>query len=120
MWARPSSNDKAVLTPEMCVAAYEFLNTTRPFRRWKLPPADDVEFEVTNERSTFGWHQENRIAISDASNGHTATFLQSMAHEMIHLHQLIRKTGSPTGHNAEFHRLARQVCRHHGFDPKAF
>jgi hypothetical protein len=44
-----------------------------------------------------------------------------MAHEMIHQHQQRQRTDTPnTEHNAEFMRLARAVCRHHGWDEKEF
>lgn len=43
-----------------------------------------------------------------------------MAHEMIHLHQHLRKTETRAQHNAEFKRLAAQVCAQHIFDPKSF
>lgn len=35
------------LTLEMLEGAYEYLRTTPPFRRWKLPPGADIEFHVT-------------------------------------------------------------------------
>ncbi len=61
------------LTPEMLRACYEFLRSTPPFRRWSLPPGDEIGFHVTRNRTRIGGC-----------------------------------------------RLARRICRRHGFDPKAF
>jgi hypothetical protein len=44
-----------------------------------------------------------------------------MAHEIIHLHQALVGMESPCAeHNAAFNKLAAQVCKTHGFDPKSF
>jgi hypothetical protein len=44
-----------------------------------------------------------------------------MAHEMVHLHESQVGTGANgTLHGASFYRVAAQVCRFHGFDPKLF
>jgi len=118
------------LTPEMLVAAYELLRTTPPFKRWKLPEADDIEFHVTSDNSASGqytyartvktvlWH---RIEISNVFNKTLSQVLETMAHEMCHLRQRSsdRCTRSLT-HGPKFKRLAAQVCRRHGFDEAAF
>ena len=40
-----------------------------------------------------------------------------MAHEMIHMRQRLTKTETKGAeHNAEFHQLAKLVCRRLGFD----
>ena len=114
------------LTPDMLEAAYEFLRTTPPFCRWKLPHADEIKFVVTRDPMSRGYHirhgdGSDTIAVSVRWVGHTATVLAVMAHEMIHLQQHIK--GSWTRkvmHNAEFMRLADRVCRHHGFDRQVF
>jgi hypothetical protein len=111
------------LTPDMLEGAYEFLRTTPPFRRWALPPADEVEFIVGREPRCRGMHANDgthRIMISDRNIGHTINLVATMAHEMIHVHQSERWLSTRTEHNADFHRRARLVCRHHGFDPKLF
>jgi hypothetical protein len=115
------------LTHENLPAAYEYLRSCAPFRRWGLPHADELEFKVTRDKDCWGYmHGDVRspnavIAISEIRTGSSATLLQVMAHEMTHLRQHVRKTETAnTQHNAEFMRLARQVCRHHVFDFKAF
>lgn len=115
------------LTHENLPAAYEYLRACEPFRRWKLPEADDLGFKVTRHKDRFGHlHGDVRspgadIAISEACVGSSAKLLEIMSHEMIHLRQHIRgtETGN-TQHNAEFKRLASQVCGVHQFDLKAF
>lgn len=53
--------------------------------------------------------------------GFTHTLMSVMAHEMIHIRQYIHRLDTAkTMHNAAFHKDAKLVCRHHGFDPKAF
>jgi SprT-like family len=114
------------LTPEMLAGAYDFLRISSPFRGWRLPEADDVEFEVIRARDRLGHYCKglgapHRIAISASNVGHTETLIRTIAHEMIHLHQRERRSETPnTEHNAEFQRLARLVCLYHGFDPRAF
>lgn len=114
----------------MLEAAYDFLRTTPPFLRWRLPESDDVVFRVLNSNKDFGaYHYQDGAHTIDCSCkmvGHTETLMSLMAHEMIHLRLAL--TGQeyknikakPTIHNAAFKRYAAQVCRYHGFDPKAF
>jgi hypothetical protein len=110
------------LTPDMLAAGYDFLRATEPFKRWKLPEADEVGFCTLRDRSIFGdVGIEDGIPIirvSEARNGHAVTLLATLAHEMIHLRQF--QLADSGNHNALFRRLAVQVCRAHGFDPKAF
>jgi hypothetical protein len=116
-------SDGLHLTPEMLRAAYEYLRTTPPFRRWKLPPADEVEFHVTRHKDRTGDCEtsaghEPLIRVSATLVGWTASLLATMAHEMIHVHLDRKKVRA--AHGWEFRRAAAQVCRHHGFDPKLF
>ena len=112
------------LTPEMLEAAYEFLRTTEPFRRWKLPHADDIAFKITRHADRFGTFDATdppQISVSDRVVGHTQTLLMTLAHEMIHLrHHLTREARSDVEHGARFRRHAARVCRQHGWDAKAF
>lgn len=110
------------LTPHVLVAAYDFLRATPPFRGWKLPHSDDVEFHVVRGKHFYGEYStegdKHRIGISSATVGTTDTLVRTMAHEMTHLYQQLQ--GRDPAHGADFRRHARCVCRHHGFDPKAF
>lgn len=112
------------LTSDALRAAYNYLNETPPFNKWNLPDGDEIDFQVVRDRSLFGWHKfdgsKHVIAISSAAVGHTGTLLQTMAHEMVHVHE--RSTGAcgTTGHGKAFKRWSAQVCDIHGFDSKAF
>lgn len=115
------------LTHENLPAAYEYLRACEPFCRWKLPEADFVGFQVSRRRDRYGHtigdvrSPDAVISISEVCVGSTIRLLETMAHEMIHLHQHLRKSESAgTQHNAEFRKLARAVCKQHVFDTKAF
>jgi hypothetical protein len=105
--------------------AYEFLRATEPFCRWRLPAASAVTFKVARSRDWYGQCFAAKVGyaidISAALVGHTNTLLSVMAHEMIHLRQMIARSETRgAAHNAQFHRLAARVCKVHGFDLKAF
>ena len=112
------------LRPQVAVAAYEFLRATPPFHRWKLPPADEIEFRVVRDGTLYGYHQEDGerhiIAVSERRIAHVATLLATMAHEAIHLYLAIKGSADRGDHGPEFKKLAARVCKLHGYDPKAF
>jgi hypothetical protein len=112
------------LTPEMLEAAYEILRMTLPFKRWKLPHADDVEFHVTR-------HRDRRGDCVDAGHAHIVRIssieivslndlIETMAHEMVHIQQDRMSSNEKFPHGPLFKRLAKQVCRHHGFEEVDF
>lgn len=113
------------LDPETLAAAYDYLRTTPPFSRWNLPESEDVVFKAAITPRHHGWYDRKKrkhiLAVSRGSVGHTTSLMETMAHEMCHLFQALTKTETPgTEHNAAFLKLVVQVCRYHGFDPKAF
>lgn len=115
------------LSAEMLETCYEFLKTTPPFCRWNLPEGEDVKFRVGKQAAKFAEYQwdgkQHSVAMSGAAIGHTTTLIEALAHEMIHMHLEERgweSRGSHATHNAAFRKFAAQVCKHHGFDPKAF
>jgi SprT-like family len=116
------------LTPDMVAAVYTCLNQLPPFNSWKLPPAEEIEFRVNKKRDTMGEYTryarttDHIVILSSAVIGHLSTLLAVLSHEMIHLKQAIDKTEpSRAGvHNADFRRLAKLVCKIHGWDYKAF
>jgi len=117
-----------ILTPENLATAYDYLRSTQPFSRWNLPDSEDVVFRVGRAPRSFGWYQwdggRHTITASEKAIGHTSTLMLIMAHEMVHLHLeatgMESRTGDTSIHNAAFRKCAAQVCRFHGFDPKAF
>lgn len=115
------------LTPETLAAAYDYLRTTPPFDKWSLPESEDVKFKVTRSRRWFARYHWNgnrhTIEVSTNSVAYSSTLLSKMSHEMVHLHleELnMDNRGGPDTHSGAFRRLAEDVCKFHGFDPKAF
>lgn len=111
------------LTPEMLEAAYELLRATPPFRGWRLPAGDDVEFHVTRHVDIHGdcvdAGHAHVIRISERKHSTIQALLVTMAHEMCHMRQDI-KAPHEGEHGKIFKQLAQRVCRYHGFDLKAF
>lgn len=114
------------ITPEVLSSAYDFLRTTAPFKGWRMPHSDEIEFRVTRDRTEHGHYNRFQgtdihwIAMSEVSNGHTDTLLMYMAHEMVHLHQALARLETKGTHNADFKRRAKAICAVHGWDPKVF
>lgn len=113
------------LHPDMLASAYDYLRTTPPFNRWNLPDAEDVLFVVTRSKRTMGTHStvngRHVIEVSRCKVGYTGTLMSLMAHEMVHMHEVLTKTGTPgVEHNAAFQQFSKQVCKYHGFDPNEF
>jgi len=123
------------LTPAILEATYELLRTAPPFNKWKLPHADSVEFHVKtlpSDRVADYWYNK---CLSDPPNihiiricavSHPTIFavLESMAHEIVHLHQRTNLDHAvkrrSAAHGAKFKRLAAQVCKRLGFNPETF
>lgn len=107
------------LTPETVRAAYKLLETTRPFCNWGLPDADDIKFSVVKAK-LYGYSRDDRleIAVSTYRVGRLDCLIETVAHEMIHVH--LDRYGVKAHHGRAFKRAAAQVCKEHGFDPKRF
>jgi len=115
------------LTPDILEGVYEFLRRCPPFRGWKLPEPDAVEFTVLGARdreahyTRYKGTDEHIIGVSSNRVGLLPTLIVAMGHEMIHLKQAVTKTETPgVQHNAEYRRIAKQVCQMHGWDFAAF
>jgi hypothetical protein len=110
------------LHPSHLEAVYDCLRRFPPFRRWKLPPAEEVHFAVTRAKDTMGSYRLRRnghhITASSSKVGHFDTLVRLVAHEMIHLAQEVAGVSSPYQHNSDFKRRAALVAKYHGFDPK--
>lgn len=111
------------LHPDLIAAGYDFLRQSQPFRRWRLPEADEIGFGVVDDPTIFAdfclLNGEPLIRVS-GMNGHTVTLLATIAHEMIHLYQHLNKLDKGDDHNADFWKRAKRICSIHGFDPKIF
>lgn len=114
------------ITPAMVEGAYELLRSTPPFKRWKLPTSDELGFKVTAQADRYGHYNDGKpqghwphIAISVAHVKDLTTLLEVIAHEMCHIRQgqLGRNVAD---HGLVFKRLAKQVCKRHGFKQETF
>lgn len=107
------------ISVDAVVAAYTFLRATRPFRRWRLPDADEITFTITGSKVHFGdadWSKRS-IWVSGRLIGHTDTLLRVLAHEMAHFRADAQ--GETAVHGRLWHRAVRSICREHGWDAKA-
>lgn len=112
------------LTPDILELTYDYLRHLPPFKGWRLPPGDTIEFFLTNHKVAAGvcdvWTDGRiRISISTELVAHTSTLLAIMAHEMVHVH-VDRHKKERAHHGPVFKRYAARVCKQHGFDPKMF
>lgn len=113
------------LTPDHLAATYDCMRAFKPFKQWKLPESDAVEFAVIRNLGYSGFYiEETRkdgihhiIQISNVSVGYFDSLAKIMAHEMIHLHQAVSKTYTRNVmHNPHFHYHARRLCNTMGWD----
>ncbi len=110
------------LTKELLRGAYDFLRQTPPFKKWRLPPGEIIEFHVTRNPHVQGDHVlrkgQHTIRVSSKKVGATQTLIELMAHEMVHVK--CDREGVVAAHGADFKRAARLVCKYHGFDEANF
>lgn len=113
------------ITPEMVEACYEWLRLTPPFRAWKLPSGDGVEFRVTGHRDRSAHfraslHPDVAPEIATSVNGlhDYSQFVQAVAHELVHFY--LDRRGMDDNHGPNFLKAARRVCKHFGWEEKDF
>lgn len=115
---------RLVLTPEMLAAAYDYLQTTPPFCNWNLPDSEDVTFKVFRSRTRCAdWGKVNGRHVIRISAHHikrTNSLMETMAHEMLHVHEDHNNCSGRGMHSAAFVEWAREVCEYHGWDPGLF
>ena len=112
------------ITPEQVAAVYECLRAFPPFSKWKLPPADEVELHIGLQEDAFAhYHRDDgrhAMTISMLLVKDWQTLVETVAHEMIHLHQARAGTETRAEHNREWHRLADTVCKRFGWQRDKF
>lgn len=109
---------------ETMVAVYELLRLTAPFRRWKLPHSDDMEFHAVpiagNAQAEHYYTSHHVIRLNPARHKTLHAVVQTMAHEVCHMREYNLGSRRKGCHGAMFHKLADLVCKHHGFDRGQF
>jgi hypothetical protein len=112
------------VTPELMEAVYEMLRLTPPFKSWKMPHADDVDFYVMKTRENHGdcGIENGRHFIRISYRTHKTLFavILTMAHEMCHVQEHRRGVRGDHQHGRVFHKLADSVCKNHGWDRGQF
>jgi len=115
---------KLSITPEMIAAAYDYLLTTPPFCDWNLPESEEINFVVYKSVANRGdWCRINgrhRIRISSRYAKTTVSLIETVAHEMIHLHEDHNNCSGAGQHSAAFNMWAHEVCEIHGWDAALF
>ncbi len=108
------------LTPQNLAHMYTMLKGLRPFNRWKLPPLEEIRFEVTNDVDSLGTYcfieDIHVITISRAKNGHLDTIIKTLAHEIIHMCRG-KHPYKYLVHDAYFLKRSQAVALEFGFDP---
>lgn len=109
------------LTPARLAAVYDCLRAFPPFESWRLPESDEVEFSVGVRVEEFGWYAmrngQHTIEVSGVLVNDWQTLVETVAHEMVHLHQA---RSGPVDHDCEWRRLAGRVCRTFGWKLEGF
>ncbi len=120
------------LNPDRLRLVYDLLSECPPFDKWNLPPGEDVKFRVSRKVKEYGQHKctisdsgryTHHIEISSVNVTTMETLIRTMAHEMIHVHELANQVCTPhqsTLHTEAFRIFALEVCQAHGFNPDAF
>ena len=103
-------------------AVYEMLTAFPPFNRWNLPAADKVNFAVAPLKSMWGDYnpQTKTLRISSAKVSSYQSLLLATAHEMVHVKQDLMGWPAKDPHNADFKRMAAQVCKAFDMDSANF
>lgn len=95
-----------------------------PFVKYKLPLAKDVEFEVSRTKHMMAyWNIDcngHVIGVSTAKCKTLTSVVESVAHEMVHVAAERMGFEDHADHDAQFLRMAADVCNSLGFDFKEF
>jgi len=113
------------LTPRILRATYDRLRLFPPFSRWNLPTGTKIKFSVSAEVDCWAkvGQEPLQVVFSGPRPWSLASLDRTMAHEMIHVRQVILGTlqdKEEKHHNLAFQKMAQSVCREFGFDPEAF
>ena len=103
-------------------AAYEYLQTLKPFDGWKIPPSVKIYFKVNKSRMLAGEYDTDphTIKVSSYCCQTQQATLETMAHEMVHLHLEKSKHYKHARHGKQFKACAKAVCKQFGWDVKTF
>jgi len=113
------------LTPPLVRSAYIMLRGGPVFHRLRVAETltPFIQFDIMKGDTLRGFYEyrknhrvPHRIGLHQPYCTTLEHTLETLAHEMIHMHQQIAGTASPRViHNAEFKRIAKRVCDAYGF-----
>ncbi len=111
-------------TPEQVAAVYDCLRAFPPFAGWRLPPSDEIEIHIGVQEDAYAiYHRtgdQHGITVSMLLVTDWSTLVETVAHEMVHLHQARAGTETRAEHNREWRRLAAKVCASFGWNVERF
>ena len=109
------------VTAETILAVYVMLKAFPPFSRWGLPAKINTEsVPYKSFRADFN-PNTNTLRVSHTKVMTFHCLVEAVAHEMCHMRQdVIGRWPMRGDHNADFQRMAKQVCKHFPFDPGNF
>lgn len=104
------------LTAGILRATYDRLRMFKPFNRWDLPPGSNIKFTMVESVDFIARASDKPLTIefSKPRSWTLATLDRTMAHEMIHIRQLVKGTlgkSEDSHHNREFHRMSQPICK---------
>lgn len=113
------------ISVEILEATYELLRLTEPFKRWKLPPGDEISFRISRDKLNRGeFHVDKKgipwITANERYHSTIDELLRTVAHEMCHLVDFRSGVRPDVVHGFTFNCMADRVCKAHSFDRGAF
>ena len=105
------------VTAERILAVYVMLRAFPPFNRWGLPAKINTEaVPYKSFRADFNPNTHTmRVSYVKVTTFHC--LVEAVGHEICHMRQdKIGRWPVKDEHNADFQRMAKQVCKHFPFD----
>ena len=104
------------------IAAYEYLYSVAPFSEWDLPSSNAISFEVNRSRQMQGEYDTDPHTIRASSYfcKTQQSVLETVAHEMVHLHMERAGQYSHADHGRDFKAHAKTICKAFGWKAADF
>lgn len=113
-------------SPEDLRTLYDMNRTLPPFKGWKLPPGNEVEFHFVpmrgQDQADCQELANGRWRIRLAANKHRtlSAAIMTLQHEMVHLHLGTAYPRDRAHHGTRFQKAADRVCKIMGWDRGQF
>lgn len=120
----PAPATKSFLNEKFLKELYSAFLQAPPFCNIHMPPVDEMYFFVVDDKTILGAAHKSRkdayqLQISRTTQTHLETVIETVLHEMVHLHFLYRGF-TDHGHDRKFRTLANKVCEVYHLDKKTF